>query len=71
MKLETNATLEPAFGYRDLEELGEGSRWKIDRGVRDGTYPAPDYYDGRHPRWLASTVQRRRDELIAKREAAA
>jgi len=65
------AGCEPAYSYRDLDQLGEGSRWRIERAVRDGTYPSPDYYLGRSPRWLASTIKRHRDQLIAARPGAA
>ena len=63
---EFTAGIEPAYSYADLDRLGEGSRWTIDRGVRDGTYPKPDLYVGRHPRWLATSVNRHRQNLIAK-----
>jgi len=66
MTTSTAAGVEPAYGYRELEDLGEGSRWRIDRAVREGRYPAPDYYEGRFPRWLASTIQRHRETLIAQ-----
>ncbi len=57
--------VEPAYGYADLERRGEGSRWTIDRRVRDGSYPLPDYFVGPYPRWLASTIRRHREALIA------
>ena len=57
--------VEPAYSYADLERRGEGSRWTIDRRVRDGTYPLPDYFVGPYPRWLASTIRRHREALIA------
>jgi hypothetical protein len=56
--------VEPAYSYADLECRGEGSRWTIDRRVRDGTYPLPDYFVGPYPRWLASTIRRHRELLI-------
>lgn len=28
--------VEPAYSYADLQRRGEGSRWTIDRRVRDG-----------------------------------
>lgn len=71
MSASTTAGVEPAYGYRELEDLGEGSRWRIDRAVREGRYPAPDYYEGRFPRWLASTIQQHREALIAQRSGAA
>lgn len=65
----TEATLsrdvEPAYSYADLQHRGEGSRWTIDRRVRDGTYPLPDYFVGPYPRWLASTIRHHRETLIA------
>lgn len=61
--------IEPALDFNDLEAAGEGSRWTILRRMERGDFPKPDYYLGRYPRWLTSTVQRRRDELIAQRRA--
>ena len=60
-----SADVEPAYSYADLGLRGEGSRWTIDRRVRDGTYPQPDYFVGPCPRWLASTIRRHREALIA------
>ncbi len=57
--------VEPAYSYADLQRRGEGSRWTIDRRVRDGTYPLPDYFVGPYPRWLASTIRLHRETLIA------
>ena len=70
-KLELAGGIEPAYEYADLDRLGEGSRWTIDRGVRDGYYPKPDFYIGRHPRWLASTIKAHREKLISARRATA
>ena len=66
---ETTAGLEAALDFAGLEAAGEGSRWTILRRMERGDFPQPDYYVGRYPRWLASTVRRRRDELIAQRRA--
>ena len=63
--------IEHALDFNDLAAIGEGSRWTILRRMERGDFPKPDYYLGRYPRWLTSTVQRRRDELIAAREKAA
>lgn len=71
MSASTTAGVEPAYGYREFEQLGEGSRWRIDRTVREGRYPPPDYYIGRNPRWLASTIQRHREALIAQQTGCA
>ena len=60
--------VEPAYSYADLERRGEGSRWTIDRRVRDGTYPLPDHFVGPYPRWLASTNRRHREALITFRD---
>lgn len=57
--------VEPAYSYADLEYRSEGSRWTIDRRVRAGTYPLPDYFLGTSPRWLASTIRHHREALIA------
>lgn len=65
-----NNTIETALGFRELEAAGEGSRWTILRRIERGDFPPPDFYVGRFPRWLTSTVQRRRDELIAAHRAA-
>ena len=60
--------IEPALDFSDLDSLGEGSRWTILRRMERGDFPKPDFYVGRYPRWLASTVRKRRAELIAARE---
>ena len=56
--------IEPAYSYADLERRGEGSRWTIDRRVRDGSYPKPDYFLGPYPRWLASSILSHRETVI-------
>ena len=55
--------------FNDLTAAGEGSRWTIERRIETGDFPKPDYYVGRYPRWLASSVIKRRQELIEKHAA--
>lgn len=51
--------LEKAYGYRELQQAGLGSPVTIWRKQkrRVDPFPAPDFYDGKSPRWFASTVQ--------------
>lgn len=61
--------VEQAYSYADLERRGEGSRWAINGCFPDGTYPLPDYFVGPYPRWLARTIRRHRDLLLAATRA--
>src|SRR5262249_59535134 len=66
----TIADFDPSLSARKVADFDDRSLASLNRDIRKGKFPPPDYTIGQYRYWKLSTVIRAREERIAKCAAA-